>query len=155
VSWVVPSFEVSEHPPNSIAQGEEYVTGLVNAIMQGPNWYSTAIFISWDDWGGYYDHLVPPIVDNAGYGLRVPGLVISPFAKSGYVDHQIYSHDIYAKFIEDLFLNGQRLNPRNDGRPDSRPSVRENVPLLGDLCQDFDFTQKPRPPMFLSPAKTY
>jgi len=155
VSWVVPTWEVSEHPPNSIAAGEQYVTGLINSIMQGPDWYHTVIFLSWDDWGGYYDHVPPPAVDGAGYGLRVPGIVISPFAKRGYIDHQIYSHDAYVKFVEDLFVQGQRLDPLSDGRPDSRPDVREDFPLLGDLCQDFDFTQTPRPPMFLTPAKTY
>jgi phospholipase C len=95
------------------------------------------------------------VVDDAGYGLRVPGIVISPFAKQGYIDHQTYSHDIYIKFIEDVFLGGQRLNPVTDGRPDSRPFVREDALILGDLCQEFDFSQKPRAPMFLSPAKTY
>ncbi len=155
VSWVVPSLQVSEHPPHSVADGEQYVTGLINSIMQGPDWNSTVIFLSWDDWGGFYDHVVPPVVDNAGYGLRVPGIVISPFAKHGYIDHQIYSHDVYVKFIEDLFLHSQRLNPLTDGRPDSRPDVREEAGELGDLCQDFDFSQKPRPPLFLTPAKTY
>jgi phospholipase C len=112
--------------------------------MSGPEWSSTAIFVAWDDWGGFYDHVVPPTVDANGYGLRVPGLVISPYAKKGYVDHQTLSFDAYAKFIEDDFLGGQRLDPKNDGRPDSRPDVRENAPQLGDLANDFDFTQPPR-----------
>ena len=118
--------------------------------MQGPNWTSTAIFLAWDDWGGFYDHLIPPHVDQNGYGLRVPGLVISPYAKRGYVDHQILSFDAYLKFIEDDFLGGQRLNPRTDGRPDPRPTVRENVRILGDLRNDFDFSRPARPPLVLS-----
>jgi phospholipase C len=149
VSWVIPSGENSEHPPSKVSAGQAYVTGLVNAVMRGPNWKSTAIFVTWDDWGGLYDHVVPPTVDEYGYGLRVPGIVISPYARRGYIDHQVLSFDAYAKFIEDRFLNGQRLDPANDGRPDSRPIVREDVSRLGDLISDFDFTQKPRPPMIL------
>jgi phospholipase C len=151
VSWIVPDNKVSEHPPSRVSLGQAYVTGLVNAIMSSPDWSTSAIFLSWDDWGGFYDHVVPPRVDENGYGLRVPGLVISPYAKSGFIDHQVLSFDAYAKFIEDVFLNGQRLDPATDGRPDPRPMVRENAPILGDLALDFDFGQSPRPPMILKP----
>jgi phospholipase C len=151
VSWVVPNGVVSEHPPGLVSAGQAYVTTLINAIMQTPAWGSTAIFLSWDDWGGFYDHVVPPAVDSAGYGLRVPGLVISPYARQGYIDHQTLSQDAYVKFIEDVFLGGARLDPKTDGRPDSRPSVRENDPQLGNLVSDFDFNQPPRGPMILSP----
>ncbi len=154
VSWVTPSGDVSEHPPASIAAGQAYVTNLINAVMRGPNWDSTAIFVSWDDWGGFYDHVPPPVVDQNGYGLRVPGLVISPYAKRGYVDHQILSHDAYVKFIEDDFLGGARLDPTTDGRPDRRPTVRENSKVLGNLVKDFDFTQAPRSPVLLTPHPT-
>jgi phospholipase C len=149
VSWISPNGNVSEHPPSRVSAGQTYVTGLVNAIMHSPDWDSTAIFLSWDDWGGFYDHVVPPAVDQNGYGLRVPGIVISPYARTGYIDHQILSHDAYNKFIEDDFLNSGRLNPATDGRPDPRPDVRESNPLLGDLTQDFDFGQTPRPPLIL------
>jgi phospholipase C len=84
-----------------------------------------------------------------GLGLRVPGLVISPYARRGFIDHQILSHDSYTRFIEDDFLAGQRLNPRTDGRPDPRPDVRETNPQLGDLASDFNFNQQPRPPELL------
>ena len=87
--------------------------------------------------------------DLDGYGLRVPGLVISPYAKKGYIDHQILSFDAYAKFIEDDFMNGARLSPKRDGRPDPRPDVRENASKLGNLIHDFDFKQKPRQPVIL------
>jgi phospholipase C len=149
VSWIVPSREVSEHPPAAISAGQTFVTGLINAVMAGPNWSDCAIFLTWDDWGGFYDHVAPPKVDKNGYGLRVPGMVISPYAKSGYVDHQTLSFDAYLKFIEDDFLGGERLDPKTDGRPDPRPTVRENVPQLGDLRNDFDFSQAPRPPLIL------
>jgi phospholipase C len=129
--------------------GQAYVTRLINAVMQGPEWSSTAIFLTWDDWGGFYDHVAPPSVDANGYGLRVPGLVISPYARKGFIDHQVLSHDAYAKFIEDDFLGGQRLDPASDGRPDPRPSVREASSQLGDLSRAFDFGQAPRPPLLL------
>ena len=151
VSWVVPNGQDSEHPPALVSTGQAYVTGLVNAIMQSPDWASTAIFLSWDDWGGFYDHVVPPRVDLNGYGLRVPGIVISPYAKTGFIDHQTLSFDAYVKFIEDDFLNGQRIDPATDGRRDPRPTVRESTSLLGDLTQDFDFTQAPRKPILLDP----
>jgi len=81
ISWVVPNGKTSEHPPALISDGQAYVTGLMNTLMQGPDWNSRAIFLAWDDWRGFYDHVVPPQVDENGYGLRVPGLVISPYAK--------------------------------------------------------------------------
>jgi phospholipase C len=149
VSWVVPSSDVSEHPPARVSAGQSYVTSLVNAVMRSPDWNSTAIFLAWDDWGGFYDHVPPPRVDRNGYGLRVPAIVISPYAREAYIDHQTLSFDAYVKFIEDDFLNGQRLDPKTDGRPDPRPTVRENVPILGNLTNDFDFTQQPRPPILL------
>lgn len=149
VSWIVPNGKVSEHPPALVSVGQAYVTSLINAIMQSPDWSSTAVFVSWDDWGGFYDHVVPPVVDQNGYGLRVPGLVISPYAKQGFIDHQTLSFDAYLKFIEDDFLGGARIDPKTDGRPDPRPTVRENVAILGNLTSDFDFTQTPRSPMML------
>jgi phospholipase C len=152
VSWVVPNAKVSEHPPARVSMGQAYVTTLINAIMRSPDWWSTAIFLTWDDWGGFYDHLSPPNVDRGGYGLRVPGLVISPYARYGYIDHQILSDDAYLKFIENDFLEGERLDPATDGRPDSRPSVRENAPILGSLVRDFDFSEPPAPPFILPTA---
>ena len=149
VSWLVPSQAVSEHPPALVTAGQTYVTRLINAVMRSPDWSSTAIFLAWDDWGGFYDHVKPPVVDGLGYGLRVPALVISPYAKAGYIDHQTLSSDAYLKFIEDDFLHGQRIDPRTDGRPDSRPDVREDSRILGNLANDFDFDRKPLPPLLL------
>jgi phospholipase C len=157
VSWVIPSGDDSEHPPGTIASGQDHVARVIDSIMRSPAWKSTAIFLAWDDWGGFYDHVAPPRVDGAGYGLRVPGLVISPYAKRGYVDHQVLSFDAYLKFIEDDFLGGQRLDPRTDGRPDPRPDVREKASTLGNLVNDFDFRRRPRRPLLLPtfPASSY
>jgi phospholipase C len=119
--------------------------------MRGPDWNSSAIFLAWDDWGGFYDHVVPPTVDQNGYGIRVPALMISPWARPGFIDHQTLSFDAYLKFIEDRFLNGARLDPRTDGWPDPRPTVRENASQLGDLSAEFNFNQDPIPPLVLNP----
>jgi phospholipase C len=151
VSWIAPNSVVSEHPPASIAKGQAYVTTLINSIMRSPCWDSSAIFLSWDDWGGFYDNVQPPVIDANGYGMRVPGLVISPYAKQGYIDNQQLSHDAYLKFIEDDFLSSDRLNPKTDGRPDNRPDVREEAPGLGNLVNDFDFSRPPREPLLLPP----
>ena len=149
VSWITPNNRDSEHPPSNISSGQAYTTSIINAAMEGPDWNSTAIFLAWDDWGGFYDHVIPPQVDENGYGLRVPGLLISPYAKKGYIDHQTLSFDAYLKFIEDDFLGGARLDPATDTRPDPRTSVREHAAVLGDLAREFDFTQEPRPPLIL------
>jgi phospholipase C len=149
VSWITPSNQNSEHPTALLSAGQAWTTSVINAAMQGPDWNSTAIFLSWDDWGGFYDHIQPPVVDQNGYGLRVPSIVISPFARKGYIDHTTYSHDAYVKFIEDDFLGGRRLDPSTDGRPDPRISVRETASQLGNLVNAFDFGQSPRPPLVL------
>jgi phospholipase C len=149
VSWIAPAQPDSDHPPANIGTGQAYVTNLINTIMRGPDWNSTAIFLTWDDWGGFYDHVVPPRVDANGYGLRVPALVISPYARHGKIDHQILSFDAYNKFIEDAFLGGARLDPKTDGRTDPRPDVREAARILGNLYADFDFSQAPSRPVLL------
>jgi phospholipase C len=151
VTWIVPSGRNSEHPPSLVSRGQAWVTKLVNAVMKSPNWKDSAIFVAWDDWGGFYDHVPPPRVDAWGYGLRVPALVISPYARRGYIDHQTLSLDAYLKFIEDDFLHSARIDPATDGRPDSRPNVRERVRQLGDLRRDFNFNQRPRDPVVLRP----
>jgi phospholipase C len=150
VSWLIPDLNDSEHPGGwLVSTGQSYVTRLINTVMHSPDWDSSAIFLTWDEWGGFYDNVRPPKVDFLGYGLRVPGIVISPYAKTGYIDHQALSFDAYLKFIEDDFLGSQRLNPKTDGRPDSRPDVREDSPILGNVAKDFDFSQQPRPPFIL------
>jgi phospholipase C len=152
VSWIMPSYDTAEHPPDSIGDGEAWVTSVVNAAMQGPDWLHTAIFVTWDDWGGFYDHVKPIVIDKNGYGIRVPGLLISPFAKPGFIDHQTLSFDAYLKLIEDRFLGGARLDPTTDGWPDPRPTVREDAAQLGDLSLEFDFSQVPLEPVILDPS---
>ncbi len=138
VAWICPDFlnPISEHPAfkGDIRQGMAYVTGLINAVMQGPEWGSTAIFLAWDDWGGFYDHVVPPKIDIYGYGLRVPGLVISPYAKQDYIDHNSYSFDSWLKMVETRF---------------GLPSLTEREKVANNMLDAFDFTQRPRPPVLL------
>jgi phospholipase C len=150
VSWVVPQPSDSEHPPALISTGQAYVTRIINAVMNSSDWSSTAIFLAWDDWGGFYDHVVPPTVDAEGYGIRVPAMVISPYARTGFIDHQVLSSDAYLKFIENDFLSRARLDPATDGRPDPRPDVREN--LAGNIARDFNFAQQPLKPVPLNPC---
>jgi len=152
VSWLTPSQELSEHPTALVSTGQKYVTGLINAVMSSSYWDSTVIFLTWDDWGGFYDHVRPVTVDANGYGFRVPAITISPWVKPGQIDHTVYSHDAYRHFIEDLFANGERLDPATDGRPDNRPSVRDTEPQLGDLLNEFDFTQPANAPLILAPC---
>jgi phospholipase C len=96
--------------------------------------------------------VLPPRVDATGYGLRVPSLLISPYARQGYIDHQTLSFDAYLKLIEDRFLGGERLDPATLSRPDSRPTVREDGVGLGDLTHAFNFRQQPRDPVILDPT---
>jgi len=149
VTWLLPKYVDAEHPQASIKQGQSYVTGLIDAVMNGPDWESSAIFITYDDMGGFYDHQVPPFdFDSLGLGIRVPAMIVSPYAKKGYVDHQACSTDCYLKFIEDVFLKGERMS--ESGRPDPRPDYRDAQPAYGTLAADFDFSKAPRPPLVLS-----
>jgi phospholipase C len=167
VAWVVPSNEFSEHPASGITAGQEYVTSLINAVMQSPYWSNTAIFLAWDDWGGFYDHVIPPIVDMnntatpvQGFGFRVPGLLISAYARPGVIDHSVLSLDSYAVLFEDLFMDSARLDPVKLGQPDGRPDIRDELTEvtfpdgtkapIGKLIDEFDFTQTPLPPLILS-----
>jgi len=146
VSWVMPTRGRGEHPSDRIATGQKWVSRVVNAAMEGPAADRTAVFLTWDDWGGFYDHARPPRVDANGYGLRVPSIVISPWVDRDLdIDHRTYSFDAYLKLIEDRFLGGQRLNGWNMGWRDPRPTTREEVDMLGDLTRVFDFAQAPIP----------
>jgi phospholipase C len=130
----------SGHPPASICGAENYAVCVLNAIMHGPQWNSTAIVLVWDDWGGFTDHVEPPIVESLAdgtpfrYGFRVPCLVISPFAKQGYVSHQLHSHVSTLRFIESIF--------------DLEPLTQRDA-QASDLLDCFDFSQAPRLPIDL------
>ncbi len=128
VSWFVPDQAVSEHPPGDTINGMQYVTSIVNAIMNSPcgYWNNTVIFLTWDDWGGFMDHVMPPVgyAPNGyrdSYGIRVPALIISTWAKKGYIDHQNLSFDSYLKFTEDLFLNSKGVGGATGERRDFAP----------------------------------
>ncbi|HMH11232.1 MAG TPA: alkaline phosphatase family protein, partial [Candidatus Nitrosopolaris rasttigaisensis] len=100
VSWVMPSFPISEHPPANITSGMNWVKHVINAIMNSPYWNSTAIILTWDDYGGFYDHVAPPQIDKYGLGFRMPTIIISPYSKPGYIDHTQYQFESMLKFIE-------------------------------------------------------
>ena len=130
VSWVIPSFPISEHAPANITTGMNWVKLVINSIMDSPYWNSTAIILTWDDYGGFYDHVPPPQIDKYGLGFRMPTLIISPYAKPGYIDHTQYQFESMLKFIEWRF-NLQPLTERD---------LHAN-----NLINAFDFNQKPTP----------
>ena len=135
MSWVTPSLGDSEHAPYSVKRGENWTVAKVNAVMQGPLWPKCAIFIVYDEWGGFWDHVTPPAVEgNVRYGYRIPCLILSPYAKRGYVSHTLYSHLSVLRTIERLF----GVAPLND------LDAKAN-----DLLDCFDFQQEPRAPLIL------
>ncbi len=131
VTWITPRFELSEHPDFNFCYGENWSTKVIDAIMNSPMWKDTAIFLTWDDYGGFYDHVPPPQIDGFGLGFRVPLLVISPFAKRGFVDHTLCEFSSVLRFVEDNL--GLSPLTRRDRR-------------AHDLSEAFDFHQSPRPP---------
>jgi phospholipase C len=138
VSWLIADAVESEHPPASGCVGENWTVQQINAIMQGPSWGSTAIFITWDDFGGFYDHVPPPTVDRFGLGPRVPLLIISPYAREGVVSHTVYEFSSVLQLIEMRFSLAALTN--RDAQANS-------------LLDAFDFTQAPAPPLIL-PARS-
>jgi phospholipase C len=131
VTWVTPTCENSDHSVCASNKGPKWVASVVDAVGNSKFWNSTAIFVFWDEWGGWYDHVAPPYVDFDGLGFRVPMLIISPYAKQSYVSHVQYEHGSMLKFAEDVF-----------GLPRlSAADTRANSPA----SDAFDFTQKPRP----------
>lgn len=135
VSWLLPPGPESEHPPNSMCEGENWTVSVLNAVMQGPDWNSTAVFITWDDFGGFYDHVMPPQVDEFGLGPRVPLLIVSPYAKQGYISHTVYDHTSILKFVETRY--GLKALTSRDAWAHA-------------MLDSFNFSQPPQPPMLLT-----
>jgi phospholipase C len=134
VSFVTPTTDPeSDHPPQPTQPAQNFIASIVNAIMHSPEWSSTAIFITWDDFGGFYDHVAPPQVDGAGLGPRVPLLVISPWAKPGYISTEQGEFASFAKFIEENF-----------GLPSL--GARDSLAGTSDLMDFFDFSSPGQPP---------
>lgn len=136
VSWVTPPFPLSEHPPQSVCIGENWTVELLNALMQSPEWDSTAVVLTWDDFGGFYDHVAPPHVDLYGLGPRVPTIIISPYAKPGYIDHTTYEFSSVLRFIETIF--------------DVAPLTSRDA-NSSDMLSAFDFSQQPLDPLVREP----
>lgn len=142
VSWLTPSLADSEHPPYSVRRGENWTVRHVNALMNGPRWPKTAILVVWDEWGGFWDHVKPPVVEKEKglfapairYGYRVPCLVLGAYARRGHVSHTLYSHVSVLRTIERIF-DVAPLNERDAG--------------ANDLLDCFDFAQAPRQPVVL------
>jgi phospholipase C len=127
VTWIVPAFNNSDHP-GAPPQGPDWVASIVNAIGQSPYWNSTTIFISWDDWGGFYDHVAPPQIDAMGLGFRVPVLVVGPYAKRGYISHTTHEASGFLRYMEEVF---------------NLPSLGTRDSIADDFSDCFDYTQAP------------
>jgi phospholipase C len=135
VSWLTPPVPLSDHPPHSICQGENWLVDTLNTLMRSKYWSSTAVVVTWDDFGGFYDHVPPPHVDLYGLGPRVPAMVISPWAKRGLIDHDQMDFASVLKFIETVF---------------DLPSLTARDGKANDMLSAFDFSGAPQPPLLLS-----
>ncbi len=138
VSWIVAPYGSSDHPGESICAGENWTVDQINAVMSNPDeWQHTAIILTWDDWGGFYDHVAPPRGPNKNimYGFRVPTIVISPYARPAYVDHRRYTFTSMIKLVEDAY---------------HLPTMTRQDAAASDMSNAFDFTQQPAPPLALS-----
>ncbi len=130
VAWLTPPWFDSEHPPTSMCQGENWTVNMLDALMRSPAWSSTAVILTWDDFGGFYDHVPPPHLDMFGLGPRVPAIIISPWAKPGSIDHETMSFDSVLKLIETVF---------------ALPPLTARDAAANDMLDAFDFTQPPNP----------
>lgn len=139
VTWITPRGPESDHPGgNSWCNGYNWTTRLINAVMASEDWASTAIFLTWDDYGGFYDHAAPPQVDADGFGIRVPFLTISPYALRGAIDSNLGEFSSVLRFIEDNWGLTQLTQRDRDAH---------------NLSTHFDFTQPPRPPLEPMPLR--
>jgi phospholipase C len=134
VVYIAPS-GASEHPPGSINTGQRFVKTLIQELMRSPEWSSSAFLLAYDDWGGWYDHVAPPQVDQGGYGLRVPALLVSPYARKGWVDNTQLDFTSVLKFIEENW---------NIAPLATRDAAANN------FLEAFDFNSAPRQAAFIS-----
>jgi len=134
VSWLIPPRAVSDHPPFSICKGENWTVQVLNALQRSPDWGSTAVVLTWDDFGGLYDHVPPPHVDLYGLGPRVPAIIISPWARPGYIEDGTLEFSSVLKTIEELY---------------GLPSLGSRDARATDLLDAFDFRMRPNPPLIL------
>ena len=137
VSWVIPNGQQSDHAGVNDGSGPSWVTSIVNAIGASSYWSNTAIILTWDDWGGWYDHVPPPVILNAyEFGFRVPLVVISPYSRAGFVSHTVYDFGSILKFIEATFDLPKVA-------PQASPAYADSFTNTGDLSDCFDFGQTP------------
>ncbi|HEX9134869.1 MAG TPA: alkaline phosphatase family protein [Ktedonobacteraceae bacterium] len=157
VTFIISAAFYSEHPPLNIILGEKKMASVINALIQSPLWTSSAFFLTYDEGGGFFDHVPPPQLDAYGPGLRVPAFVISPWAKRGYISGQLYEHNSLLKFIERRFglptlasvnqhfdTSTPAFNndaARGNAGPPAPP--RDGLAQLGDFYEAFDFSQNP------------
>lgn len=134
VTWVIPTEDESDHPTADVGVGQKYLVSTINAIMQSKFWPSTAIFVTWDDYGGWYDHVAPPQVDAYGLGFRVPSLIISPYARAGLIDHMQSEFTSILKFIQTVH---------------NLPPLTQRDAMASNMFEAFDFSQTPSPPLIL------
>jgi phospholipase C len=132
VTWATPRFELSDHPPFSTGHAHNWVTDIVNAVMRSDQWEHTAIFITWDEWGGFYDHIVPPEIDDVGLGVRVPLLTISPYTRRGLIDDELGEFSSPLRFISDNW---------------GLPYLTSRIERTHGFEHVFDFRRGPRPPV--------
>jgi phospholipase C len=138
VSYIVPSGP-TEHPPSSVSSGQAFIRSLINSLIQSPAWKSSAFLLSYDEWGGWYDHVKPPQIDKYGYGFRVPALLVSPYAKRGFVDHTQLDYTSILRFIEQNW----KLRPLT-----SRDAHANSI------ATGFDFAQTPRPAVLTASTRS-
>jgi phospholipase C len=137
VSWIIPDALHSDHPPYNVTVGMQFIMSVLSATEKSPEWNSTAVFVTWDEYGGFYDHVAPPQIDGLGLGFRVPLIVVSPYSREGYVNGNLTSFDSLLRFVEWRFGLGN-LTTRD---------ATANLPL-----GFFDFNATPRPPLTLPSA---
>jgi phospholipase C len=141
VSWLIPPDRLNDHPRGgraSMCAGENWTVEIMNALQQSSYWDSTAVVLTWDDFGGFYDHVAPPHLDLYGLGPRVPALVISPWTRPGYIDSRTYEFSSVLRFIERVF---------------DLPALTERDRRANDMLDAFDFEQDPIEPLILEPRE--